>query len=304
MSLVIEEKFYKVSDGTLIAAKIVGCKNFSYQYTFILYHGGSFNHKRYINLAKNLTKRNIKTILLDMRGHGDSEGMSGTTKYVGQLEDDFNDILVKLRAEDPSSYFLAGGHSSGAIVILRHLQKYGSKSVQGYVLISPALTAPEFIRYPALAQRLFYYFIYHRTLPCKEKMPDSYKKHIPVLNIWKYMLCRFMPFLRNKLNIVSFPGESKMALLEKRVLNYKYNMVASCSLDVNYAHVFLKLNRPTLIIIGQDDEIIDYSYFKNFCSWNTISLAKIDFVTIPASSHLSVCHQADAAIANWINNDK
>ncbi|MFX5817155.1 hypothetical protein ABTE26_19875, partial [Acinetobacter baumannii] len=89
---------------------------------------------------------------------------------------------------------------------------------------------------------LIYYFIYHRKLLVNDHLPTEFEKHIPKISIWKYILCFFLPWLRDKTTVVRFPGEPKLAALENRVLNYNYNMTASCSLTVNFCKAFHALH--------------------------------------------------------------
>lgn len=87
-------------------------------------HGATLSSDQYISFANVLAQKGIKMCLIDMRGHGDSEGERGAVSYIGQYEDDLQDIIKHYQAISKDNItFILGGHSSGATVILKHIAK-------------------------------------------------------------------------------------------------------------------------------------------------------------------------------------
>jgi len=290
-------------DGVkLVAKKIVPVSNKSLTQPILLFlHGGSFNSRHYVTFAEQLKNFSVLVFLLDMRGHGDSEGIRGNTNYIGQLEDDLEDIIKILHIRYPDSKLLIGGHSSGAVVLLRYLYKYNVTKIDGFIFIAPALTALELIRYNQPAHRLLYKFNYYRSLKHYVSLPKGAEKQVPRINFSKALLAKLFPCLRRKIKILTFPGDYKIAAIEKRVLEYTYNMMASCTLSINYQDVLHSIRFPSLFLIGSDDEILNPLALKITLLWNISPFVPVKFYEISNANHINICNQCVPVLTNWLS---
>jgi alpha-beta hydrolase superfamily lysophospholipase len=102
-------------------------------------HGSSAESTYLHTLASALAAHGAAEVWApDLRGHGASGGRRGDVDYIGQLEDDLDDLLVVVRKAKPSANIFLLGHSSGGGLVVRFA---GGRDacVSGYVLLSPFL---------------------------------------------------------------------------------------------------------------------------------------------------------------------
>lgn len=289
-------------DGIKLAAKKIEPASDDFPQPILLFlHGGSFNSRRYVTLAEQLKNSSILIFLLDMRGHGDSGGIRGDTSYIGQLEDDLEDIIKIIRIRYPDSKLLIGGHSSGAIVLLRYINKYKVQKVDGFIFIAPALTALELTRYNQPVHRLLYKFNYYRPLKHYISLPKKAEKQVPRINFPKAVLAKLFPCLRRKIKIITFPGDYKIAAIEKRVLKYTYNMMASCTLSINYEEALHSIYSPSLFLIGSNDEILNPLALKITLLWNISPFVPVKFYEISNANHISICNKCVSVLTSWLS---
>jgi alpha-beta hydrolase superfamily lysophospholipase len=104
--------------------------------TVIVLHGGGDHSGRYPALVSALVHAGFEAALVDLRGHGQSDGRRW---YVDSFDDyvsDFDGFYEKLRQEHPSRPRFVVAHSQGALVAA--LWAMGREhDVAGFVLSSP-----------------------------------------------------------------------------------------------------------------------------------------------------------------------
>jgi acylglycerol lipase len=106
--------------------------------TLLFYHGSGANSAAgYLPLGQELRdKYSIATYLVDIRGHGMSEGPRGDAPTPQQVWQDVGTLTQYVRGQYPSLPLFLGGHSAGVGVILNSLA-YSEKYVSGYVFLAP-----------------------------------------------------------------------------------------------------------------------------------------------------------------------
>ena len=77
----------------------------------VVLHGSSAFGASYADLALSINKMGAEVILPDLRGHGSHAEKRGDVDYIGQYEDDLQDLLNHARKPDQNVVFV--GHSSG-----------------------------------------------------------------------------------------------------------------------------------------------------------------------------------------------
>jgi acylglycerol lipase len=106
--------------------------------TLVFYHGSGANSAAgYLPIGQELRdKYSIATYLVDLRGHGMSEGPRGDAPSQQQVWQDVGTIVQFVQNQYPSLPLFLGGHSAGVGVILNSLA-YSGKDVSGYVFLAP-----------------------------------------------------------------------------------------------------------------------------------------------------------------------
>lgn len=105
-------------------------------------HGSSGDGIYFHTLARILSKSNVAAVYVpDLRGHGASAGSRGDLDYIGQLEDDLDDVIAYVRGQRPCARIVLLGHSSGGGLAVRFAGGRRETLIAGYVLLAPFLGA-------------------------------------------------------------------------------------------------------------------------------------------------------------------
>ena len=125
----IPYRLYRVADG----AK-------SKNVPLLVFSHGSTNHSApYEPLAQMISAAGIADVVLpDMRGHGPLTQNRGVTDYVGQMEDDFADLIEQIR-RNHNQNIIVGGHSLGGGFAVRFAAGKYRRLVDKAVLLCPYL---------------------------------------------------------------------------------------------------------------------------------------------------------------------
>jgi pimeloyl-ACP methyl ester carboxylesterase len=91
----------------------------------------------YIPLINELSKKNCLVRVIDIRGHGDSEGARGDVQSENDLIEDLSLHIKDLALKNPHMKIIIGGHSMGGGICGRYLEHYGYESVKGVVYVAP-----------------------------------------------------------------------------------------------------------------------------------------------------------------------
>jgi alpha-beta hydrolase superfamily lysophospholipase len=266
----------------------------------IFLHGSTYNARRYANIAKASLKQGYQVCLLNWRGHGESGGKPGDLDYVGQLEDDLNDMIVWVKQQHPERDIVIGGHSAGAVVCLRYIDRYGCDDIKAVSIVSPAINGPlETVRYSQASSVWQYKLTYFRKANAIEATPEAALQHAPVLNMGAFWLAKLMPFLRNR-TILNFPASERLAQLEGRVLGYSYNLMLSCDINA-YPRAFNKIRVPVFLLVGEEDEVIHPHLLTTVYHWHlSPSIAK-SLIKVPKANHIRILPAACNLLPSWLD---
>lgn len=267
---------------------------------FIFLHGSTYNARRYANIGKAMLKQGYQVCLLNWRGHGESDGKPGDVSYVGQLEDDLHDLIVWVKTQHPDRDIVIGGHSAGAVVCLRYIDRYGCDDIRAVSFISPAINGPlETVRYPQASSAWQYRLTYFRKGKPIKATPEAALQHAPVLNMGAFWLAKLMPFLRHRA-ILNFPASERMAQLEGRVLDYSYNLMLSC--DINgYPRAFNKIRVPVFLLVGEEDEVIHPSLMAAIYHWHLAPSIAKSLIKVPKANHIRILPAACHLLPSWLD---
>jgi alpha-beta hydrolase superfamily lysophospholipase len=109
---------FSARDGTVLAYRHYPARGPASGRIAILVHGSSGSSPAVHALADALAARGVETYAPDIRGHGGS-GMRGDAAFIGQLENDIEDLVAVVRKTSPGEPLTLLGHSAGGGFALR-----------------------------------------------------------------------------------------------------------------------------------------------------------------------------------------
>jgi alpha-beta hydrolase superfamily lysophospholipase len=131
------ERFF-ARDGTNLAYRHYPARGPASDKIAILVHGSSGSSLAVHALAEALAARGVETYAPDIRGHGGS-GTRGDIGYLGQLENDLEDLVAVVRKTAPSQPLTLLGHSAGGGFALRVASSPIQNLFARTVLLAPYL---------------------------------------------------------------------------------------------------------------------------------------------------------------------
>ena len=294
----MDKMTYLARDGALLAYDKFLITNA--KATVIFLHGSTYNSRRYANIAKVLNQQNYAACLINWRGHGGSEGRLGTVDYIGQLEDDLADFITHYQQVCDQPLILAG-HSAGAVICLRYIDKYGCNNIDGVSFISPAINGPlETVRYKHTSAKWQYQISYFRAAKPAITPPAHALTYAPSLKTLPFIVAKLLPFMRHK-PILSFPANERMARLEGRVLHYSYNLMLSCDIN-NYPSAFNKISVPVLLLCGKHDEVVHPNLLETIYHWHLKPTLNKKIVELKKVNHIQVVTASAMILPDWLNS--
>jgi hypothetical protein len=100
---------FQARDGTTLVYRHYSARASSGGRIAILVHGSSGSSTSVHALADALAEHGVETYAVDIRGHGAS-GTRGDIAYLGQLEDDLQDLVAVVRQKSPNAPLTLIGH--------------------------------------------------------------------------------------------------------------------------------------------------------------------------------------------------
>ena len=131
------EQWIKMRDNSELYSKIYPGRSNT---VLILIHG-SGSESRYLELlAGKVSQDSIATVITpDLRGHGRNLTHQPDIKYIGQLEEDIEDIVKYSKDSLGAQRIILAGHSSGGGLVLRYVTGANLESVDKAIMIAPYL---------------------------------------------------------------------------------------------------------------------------------------------------------------------
>ena len=129
---------FSARDGTELSYRHYPPRGASAGKIAIVVHGSSGSSPAVHALADALAARGVETYVPDTRGHGGS-GTRGDIGYLGQLENDLEDLVALVRKTQPSEPITLLGHSAGGGFALRIASSPIRDQFARAVLLAPYL---------------------------------------------------------------------------------------------------------------------------------------------------------------------
>jgi acylglycerol lipase len=241
--------------------------------SLILYHGAGANSRAgYTKFAENICKKyDTNVYLIDIRGHGLSDGNRGDCPRVESVWRDVDSAINFVKSIHNGKIFLAG-HSSGAGLVLNYMNYSNSDLVDKIIFI-----APEF----------------GHSVDTKTKKEEKFAE----VSLWKILANRFSggrAFAHS--SAVFFNYDEKVAKENNLVCAYSVNMALAVSPD-NARKSLENLKIETIIIYAQDDEIINSIKLQKFIE--KLKNKNISYKILEKVGHLSCLSVADYDLKNF-----
>ncbi|SEB50899.1 alpha/beta hydrolase [Paenibacillus sp. GP183] len=229
-------------------------------------------------LGQYVAKHNLATVYLpDLRGYGDNPIRRGDIDYIGQLDDDIDDLFRHVQARHPDSRIILGGHSAGGATALRQTIRPIHKDIHAYLLLSPALSP---------------------NSPLERKDGNGNESKV---NVTKYVLLMAL----NALGIHQFDHTvvyRRLTPPEKlhgtESCNLSYRLALSRMVDNQYAKYLSRLTQPTFVLIGEDDEVFRADAYEQIYS----KYCNAEVRVIPGHNHDAVVTTSEAhtIVGQWL----
>jgi acylglycerol lipase len=231
----------------------------------IFIHGGGAHSKLgYFQLAQTLKDSfNIETLIIDLRGHGLSEGNRGDCPNINSLYKDISSIIQIAKEENDLSIYL-GGHSSGGGLVLNYSSWKNKEAVNGYFFISPELG-------------------YKSNTDRENRIPFA------AVKIWKFVINGISQGLLLQHSKVVFFNYPEKIIEDNPLILTSISVNMSKALTPNNPKKqFQNILEPIAIFIGEKDELFEpqkvIEYASLPVSKNNKTIAKI----LINQKHLSI----------------
>jgi non-heme chloroperoxidase len=225
-----------------------------------------------------IAQHNLATVYLpDLRGYGDNPIRRGDIDYIGQLDDDIEDLFRHVRVRHPDARIIFGGHSAGGATALRQTIRPIHEDIHTYLLLAPALSP-------------------NSPLDRKDGNGNESKVNVP-----KYVLLMAL----NALGIHRFDHTvvyRRLTPTEKlhgtESCNLSYRLALSRMVDNQYAKYLSRLTKPTYVLVGEDDEVFRADAYEQLYNKHCSAEVRV----IPGHNHNAVVNtrEAHAIVGQWL----
>ncbi|MFV8226118.1 alpha/beta hydrolase [Christiangramia aquimixticola] len=131
------EKWIKMRDGNNLFSEIYPSQS---KTALILIHGSGSESRYLETLAGNISQDKIATVITpDLRGHGRNLKDQSDINYIGQLEEDIEDIIKYSKDSLNAKKIILAGHSSGGGLVLRYIGNSNLTKIDKAIMIAPYL---------------------------------------------------------------------------------------------------------------------------------------------------------------------
>ncbi|MGD0857371.1 MAG: alpha/beta fold hydrolase [Dehalococcoidia bacterium] len=270
--------FIKATDGINLAYYTTKAASPSASLIF-LHGGGAYSGGGYQYLAKGLgAKYNVSVYLLDIRGHGNSEGPRGDSPAVDQVWKDVQLFCDFVHAKSPQLPLYLGGHSSGGGLLLNYLSWRQNPDISGYIFVSPELgyksgTAKQGNSTPFARADMDVFMKYGVSLG------TEYGNTMAVFFNYSEELLKEQPLFINSITC---------------------NMAMAITPD-NPQEQFKKIDKPFALFAGENDELFDVQKVLGYAELPKKEIREKSIVrAIKGAKHLSILLAAEELIGDAI----
>ena len=245
-----------------------------------LHGGGAHSQAGYQYLASGLSRTaGVRVFLMDLRGHGVSEGPRGDTPSVEQVWQDVKTVLAYIRERNPDVRLVLGGHSSGAGLLLNYLSWADRSPVDGVVFLAP--------------------YLGYKSKTDREGVDDPFSRiDVDV-------------FIKNSMSGGRTHGNTPAVFFNyaEDVLERDPLLISSITCNMSQAMTphdprqqMKELDQPFGLFIGEDDEVFDPDKVYTYGQYPAQDIREESMIEkVPGESHLSILLRGGELISRYIS---
>ncbi|MEC0267105.1 alpha/beta hydrolase [Paenibacillus anseongense] len=227
-----------------------------------------------------MSEQHLATVILpDLRGYGENPLRRGDIDYIGQLDDDIEDLIHHIQSCYPDATIIFGGHSAGGATALRQTIRPIHANIHAYLLISSALSP-------------------NSPLARKDGNNNESTVSIP-----KYALLMGL----NAIGITKFnhtvvyrrlTPQDKLHGTETCQLSYR--LAVSRMLDNQYENYLRQLNASTFVLVGEEDEVFNAHAYEPL--YNKYTPAKVRVLADHDHDRIVKSEEALSIVGEWLQD--
>ncbi len=131
----MEVQYIQAPDATRLAYRQAGSSHASK--VLIIVPGSTMYGYYYVPFMMANVRDWLTIRTIDLRGHGDSYGPRGDVPEVQSLIDDLYCHIRSIKKVNPDAKIIVAGHSMGAGICGKYMEKFGYDSVDGVICFAP-----------------------------------------------------------------------------------------------------------------------------------------------------------------------
>lgn len=283
---------FPMRDGCRISYRIY--EHEQPQSVLLLLPGFGLNSDDYVSLCERLVKTSPTIVYnLDLRGHGNSQGIAGDVAYIGQLQDDFADVMAALGARHPELPLVLTAHSGSSSLAIAYLAAQKNSQVKALFLIAPVFFGyMEFDRQIKKAYRYVYYGRYHHQ-PYENVISTLTVNQQFRYSLGRHMLAMVLPWQQRMrvLQVRRDEGQSWKGYSFRFVQSYRCHRLQDALEDISV---------PVRVLVGMEDEVILPDAVFSMLNWHLAPNVLRETRCLRGMGHFSILAVSALLLGQWL----
>ncbi|MET3292238.1 UNVERIFIED_CONTAM: non-heme chloroperoxidase [Brevibacillus sp. OAP136] len=225
-----------------------------------------------------IARQRLATVYLpDLRGYGNQPVRRGDIDYIGQLDDDLEDLFRLVQKRHPGAKIIVGGHSAGGATAIRQTMRPIHQEIFAYLLLAPALSP---------------------NAPLDRKGGSGNESKVSIPRYLSLMLLNAIGIRRFNHAVVYRRLTPVEKLHGTESCQLSYRLALSRMVGNDYGSYLAKLTKPTYVMVGADDEVFDavayHPLYAKYC--------KAEVRVIAGHNHDTIVKTEEAlsSVGDWL----
>ena len=228
----------------------------------VLVHGSTGSGTEMLQSARALQAAGATVYAIALRGHGGSGSRNGDVSYLGQPDDDLVDLVKALGLDRPGLRRTLAGFSAGGGFVLRIAGGPQAGLFDDYLAISPFIASDS---------------------PTNKPGSGGWAEVAVPRIVGLSILHRFGLTSLEGLPVVHFATDAPAD--DRRTPVYSFRLLMSLQLGLDWRAVLARIDRPTRIVVGADDELFNADQFAPLLKEIN---PRIGVTVVPGQGHLAM----------------